>query len=391
MSSVTKQRPASWQRWVAPAALAFCAAMADFDAEAEVVSIPPVPTYAAMPFPAQSGFLRDKDGAVLWPAGTDTYCRADPAQPCIDWGLAWYRWNPATGEHSRNNLGVAAGSYYPRVVAGRNVWMHTTPMSEPTARQTWRVLLKTPDALIEQEFPADSYRHIEELVPLGEDSVFAMQRDETTRHPRGLLLQRVGGRIELHPMPELPEVLRDDYAVVALDEQRIMLIGGGAGKYRGCVEECLASTHVLDLKARRWTPGPSMIEGRAEAVTARLPDGSVLVAGGYTKAEPWGPGPSRTAELWSPISNRFEPLPPMPVPTARAKAYWAPGQEGRTLLIAEGMSAGISAFDVQRRVWYLAGAWEAGSEEGACTFVPFKMGEQTWAWQNFKSEGHYSC
>lgn len=356
-------------------ALAFCATAA----KAEIVNVPAAPLFAEMPFPRQGEFLRNSSGEVSWLGGANVYCRADKTLPCDDWGLVQYHWSPASGVHSFEKLGLP-GSYFPQVVAGRNLWAYTVTRSSDL--RPGQVVLKTPDGLIAQEFSPPLTTQIDRLVALGEDRILAIKRDKPDLFPSGLLLQRVGQNIVQQTMPELPVAHRQDYAVVALDDRRIMLIGGGSGLYRGCMFGCSAETHILDIQERRWTPGPTMLEGRAEAVAARLPDGSVLVAGGFTKDADWGPGPSRTAEIWHPGSGQFEQLPPMPVATALAHARWAPGQEGHTLLMVEGMSAGISAFDVQRQAWYFAGAWQAGREEGRCASVPFTRNGQTWVWQD---------
>ncbi|MBK8530255.1 MAG: hypothetical protein IPL57_25240 [Rubrivivax sp.] len=80
-----------------------------------------------------------------------------------------------------------------------------------------------------------------------------------------------------------------------------------------------------------------MLEARSEHDATGLPDGSVLVTGGWTKKADWGKGPSATAERWNPATNRFEAVAPMPTGTALHRGFWLPGQEGKSLLITQGM------------------------------------------------------
>ena len=116
----------------------------------------------------------------------------------------------------------------------------------------------------------------------------------------------------------------------------------------------------------------------------------MIVAGGWTPKDGWGPGPTYTAELWNPKTNAFAALPPMPVATARAVGHWLPGHAGQVLLFAEGTSSDLPAFDVATHTWFDAGAFGMGSQEGACAFFPFRFKGGFYAWQRYRTQGFYS-
>lgn len=355
-------------------------------APAPAADVPPAPLYRTLPLPDEGELRPTANGTLEWIGAEPVSGTPGSKTDCWEWGLVQRAWNPATGATSQRPL-LLPGIVTRQLVAGRNTWFLSTTSCK--REQTYRAGLQTPEGVLTLDTPAPLTYRSPRLVALTDDAVLAIELDATSRYPRSRVLRRQGRAIVAEPMPDLATPYRNDFAIVALDDHRVMLIGGSDSTYRGC-SPCRATTQVLDTRERRWTAGPSMREARSEAVAFRLPDGSVLVAGGWTEADFWGPGPSATAERWDPARNAFEPLPPMPVPTALAHARWWPGREGRTLLLVEGMSAGVAAFDVATRTWFEAGAWRAGSEEGACAFFPFVKDGRTWAWQRFRSEGHYS-
>ena len=147
--------------------------------------------------------------------------------------------------------------------------------------------------------------------------------------------------------------------------------------------------HFLDLRTATWSAGPPMLEARAEHDAMGLPDGSVLVTGGWTKKADWGKGPSATAERWNPATNRFEAVAPMPTGTALHRGFWLPGQEGKSLLITQGMSNTAQAYDLATQTWRTVGSWGEGEQAGAWP-MPFTFDGNTYAWRLNRAQCHDS-
>jgi Kelch motif len=79
-------------------------------------------------------------------------------------------------------------------------------------------------------------------------------------------------------------------------------------------------------------PGESLTEARSGALAARLPDGQVLIAGGYDKNLE---GPLSSAELFNPATDTFTSLtgPGQSLTEARAGARAATLQDGQVLIV----------------------------------------------------------
>jgi len=149
-------------------------------------------------------------------------------------------------------------------------------------------------------------------------------------------IRYIDKHLQIERLKDLPGEPRRGMKMVELDNGRVMVVGGTTSKYAGG-KPMTAETHILDLKANSWQPGPPMNMPRSDPALQRLPDGKVLVAGGWTPELDWQDGPSTSTELWDPESNRFVPGNSLPLPLARHMALWAPGQQGRQLILLGGM------------------------------------------------------
>jgi IPT/TIG domain/Galactose oxidase, central domain/Kelch motif len=100
---------------------------------------------------------------------------------------------------------------------------------------------------------------------------------------------------------------RESAAAVVLPDGTVLMTGG----YEGVTATAyLASTEIYQPSANTWTPGPNLNTGRAYLTATLLPNGQVLVAGGYNG------GPLATAELYSSGTTS----PPAPVVTGVSPA-----------------------------------------------------------------------
>jgi hypothetical protein len=205
-------------------------------------------------------------------------------------------------------------------------------------------------------------RHIPELVVLADQSALVYAGYTSFTGPRLKTVERAvlrNGRVDVERMPDLPGAAAG-YALVALKDGRALLVGGSDLKQEG-ICPCNADTWLLDPGAKRWSKGPRMLEARSGASVTVLPNGDVLVAGGWTQGHGWQEGASRTTERWKQGSAAFVADAPLPAGVAMHKAMWAPGAMGRELLIFGGMSrawegsSAVMDFDTTSGIWRTVG------------------------------------
>ena len=373
-------------------------------AAAEIpAGIAPLPTYDQLPLATDHpiGLAPGSGAGTLGWIGT----RPVKNQPrlelplkagnCWAWELVNRSWNPATGATTDQPLNLPGMIVYAMPVPAGIVALTTLGCQTPNSEDRLRFVLlpSQPQGkllTLETREPLGAMR-VEFLV-LDADTTVLVTRTKDARHILPYVLRRQGNGMALERLPELPIPYRRDYAAALAGTGaavRLMIIGGSDGAYRGC-SPCRDETHFLDLKTKTWSDGPKLLEARSELAATRLPDGSVLVTGGWTEKAGWGHGPSATAEHWDPASNRFQAVAPMPTGTARHRGIWPPGGDGTTLFIAEGLSGTAQAYDVGSKTWRTVGEWVQGSEEGGCGFYPFIHDGNAYAWLLNKAEGHYS-
>ena len=126
---------------------------------------------------------------------------------------------------------------------------------------------------------------------------------------------------------------REAPASVVLPNGTVLMTGG----YEGITPTpYLASTEIYQPATNTWTPGPDMNQGRGNHTATLLPDGQVLVAGGYA-AQPEG-SILATAELYSPGT------PPAPVVTGISPAS-GPAAGGTAVAVSgSNLSGGSVSF-----------------------------------------------
>lgn len=360
--------------------------------------VPPLPSDPWMRLSDLESVAADGHGQVAWVSnGRDSRVSFTPSGArCYRTSVTKHLWSPATGAASIVTLPLQ-GLVTAQVTVSSGILFLLAP--ECAGDPGRAALLRADGTLAVTNVPREIFRA--RMVPLSDNGVAVVTvfgaddsdeqrtRDPGRRHFRAFVIRPAVGRLAVEPMPELPISSRNDYALAAMPGGRLMVLGGSDSGYRGCAP-CRQDTYILDPKAKRWQPGPVMREPRSEHHALALPDGGILVTGGWTPDADWGKGPSRTAERWSPETNRFEVIAPMPSGTARHRAVWMAGRPGGTLLIGAGTNSEVQAYDTQTGSWYLAGAAAQGSEEGGCIFVPFLVGGAGYAWAANRSEGFYS-
>lgn len=360
-----------------------------FAAQALAADPPALPAHDRFALPGDTVYRIEDDGTLAWIGaravpGTEPSRMTGPG--CWRWELVARRWQPATGRTQETPLGLP-GLPIAQVPVPDGVLSVSTMDCEDPARL--RLMLQRRDGsqlVTETREPLEAMRMI--LLPLGQDGAVIVTRRKDTRHVTPFVVRPRSGALVLERRAVLPIAYRGDFTSEMTADGRLMLLGGSDAEYRGC-SPCRADTHFLDLATDVWKPGPPMLEARSELAAARLPDGSILVSGGWTTRAGWGIGPSATAELWNPRTNRFEALPPMPSGTGRHRFMTLPWMPGRLYAI-EGVNGSAHVFDLATRTWRTAGAWTEGSEEGGCGFFPFRFEGHTYAWLRNRTDGHYA-
>ncbi|MGN6561981.1 MAG: Kelch repeat-containing protein [Thermomicrobiales bacterium] len=159
------------------------------------------------------------------------------------------------------------------------------------------------------------------LLPDGDVLVFAPGDRSERYHP-------ADNRWTVAPTPPLPSPGADlagpgGYVTALLPDGRI-LAAGGTVRAAGCTEKCIitsvATAYLYDFATNQWTVAAPLAIPRGNAPIATLPDGRIIVVGGDQARRP---GTTITAEIYA-----TTPLPPRCFPVTgqciagRFLTYW---------------------------------------------------------------------
>lgn len=160
------------------------------------------------------------------------------------------------------------------------------------------------------------------------------------------------GMLRVEALPDVPGPPRWGMRVVALADGRVLALGGTSSEFIGC-NQCLAESHLFEPSTGVWQRGPDLLSARADASASLLPDGRVLVAGGWTEVSGWsdGGGPSASTEFYLPERNVFVAGPNMPGGNAGQQAIWLPWAPGKLLLTSGGASPLLNLYEVDQQRW----------------------------------------
>lgn len=121
-----------------------------------------------------------------------------------------------------------------------------------------------------------------------------------------------------------PEVPRAVHTATLLASGDVLVAGGCT--LDGCEQGAeSATTELFSARTSRFRAGPPLLRPRVGHGAARLPDGSVLVFGGWS-----GTATTATAERWHPGSKRF--VAAQPLRTARGGFTVTALRDGRVLV-----------------------------------------------------------
>lgn len=203
------------------------------------------------------------------------------------------------------------------------------------------------------------------LLALNDHSVLMADKTNGFTH-----VIKQGSRLQLTQLPNLPGPERRDYALVTLPSGEVMAMGGTSYRYVGCEPStCEASTYLLDVAAQRWRAGPPLLRPRANASATTLPDGSVLIAGGWSPGHSWQESANTSSERWRPGEPKFSEAAPLPQGVAMQYDLWIQETPRRHWLLAGGMSKAwqgndaVMAYDVTLDAWRTVGEGCAGDNK----------------------------
>ena len=164
-------------------------------------------------------------------------------------------------------------------------------------------------------------------------------------------------------------VARAAAVAVRLQHGRVMVIGRFGPGF-----SVLDSVEIYDPSADTWTITGSLNQRRAEDfLAAVLPDGRVLVAGGFIFANPMIGlfVPTNSAEIWNPDTGSWSSTTPMHV--ARGELTSTELKDGRILaaggINAAGPSNTAEIYDPAQGTWTLTGSMNVGRFDHAAALL----------------------
>jgi hypothetical protein len=163
------------------------------------------------------------------------------------------------------------------------------------------------------------------------------------------------GQLQSKQKSALPGSALRAFSLVALNDGRVMLLGGSSSQY--FASSPIRQTYFLDVDGNTWAAGPDMLEARTGAAATLMPDGSVLVTGGWTPQNTWSDSASRTTERWIPDSNSFESGIKLPLGLANHQINWLPKKPDTELFVSGGWlkantgNPSVLILDVEKNRW----------------------------------------
>ena len=292
-------------------------------------------------------------------------------------------WQPATGEMRQEPLPIDGSVYAMIKTSHGTLLLMSEEKAAPTGVAHRLVLVRSKTASVSA--PLLVARTAAKMVVMRDQSVVILGGSADNKRTAAVELVRyAAGRLTVERLPDLPGELRRGYSTVALDDGRLMVLGGSSGEFLGCWP-CTAETYFLDPLSKAWSAGPKLPKPNADASATRLPDGQVLLAGGWTP-ESGSTGSTRATLLFNPSTRVFVAAKPMATAVAMHHAVWAPQGVGANahaqLLVAGGSSTSVQAFDVATGHWRLVGESCKESGKGSSIAFPFVFNRQSYMWLN---------
>jgi hypothetical protein len=314
--------------------------------------------------------------------------RATGSSTSSAYSLVHRRWNPASGALVARPLaapGIAVAAV--RIPAGI-LFVHLVQGTLGSSAAAMYAALLQPDGTIQRGGVLVSRSNAQWTRLHDGSAVLFGGRGDSARSRAVEWVRWQDGALTIVRLPDHPGAGESAFAAVALRDGRVLLSGGSDGRYRGCMP-CTAQTWLLDPTRGAWSAGPTMAQPRASHSASLLPDGSVLIAGGWTPREDWSAGPTRTTERWRVDDAGFNAGPELLNGSADHLVVPLPG-DPRRLLLTGGTATTAQIFDAAAGAWMSAGA-VPGSRDGSCHALPFRADGRIWLWQNQRSTPQYGA
>jgi hypothetical protein len=149
-----------------------------------------------------------------------------------------------------------------------------------------------------------------------------------------------------------------------------VLVAGGEPGGSGPTAAPVSGTEIFDPVAVTWTPTGSMTTARSRQSATLLPNGKVLVAGGYNYSG--GSLPLASAEIYDPVAGTWTATGSMS--TGRELQSATLLANGKVLVAggsdAVGASASAEIYDPLAATWTLTGSMSAARESPSATLLP---------------------
>jgi N-acetylneuraminic acid mutarotase len=240
--------------------------------------------------------------------------------------------------------GPLAGSLWGQVVAQLNdgrvaiFSMCGQKNCKPATQQTWLFDPQTFQLTRGNSMTASQLNPAIAVFSNGADLMIAGGRDKNGPTSSAEILNLADGTFHALPPMLSPH---DQGSATDLGGGRVLVIGGWR-KYSGSSYIATSEAEIYDISTNQWTQVQGMSVARSMATATRLQDGRVLVAGGDSGWQGGAGAPNKqqvlkSAEIFDPQSNSWSSAGNMTVPRATQLAALLPNGH---LLVAGGWSDG---------------------------------------------------
>jgi hypothetical protein len=195
------------------------------------------------------------------------------------------------------------------------------------------------------------------------------------------LVQIKDGAIDVQPLPDVIDPKLWGYNVVALPNVRALLLGGSNDQYISCREpSCSKKTFLLDASTKTWSDGPLLKEPHADAGASLLPDGSLIIAGGWRSDKNGNVQASNTSERWVPGEPSFKAAASLPIATAKIRDISADTHTSFMLISKD--EGYVQAYDTKNNEWRLVASFCGAEGDYAFGLGPFGDKQNFYLWMN---------
>jgi hypothetical protein len=145
------------------------------------------------------------------------------------------------------------------------------------------------------------------------------------------------------------------HTATALNSGKVLVVGGEDAR-PGMEGNMLTSAELYNPNLETWTPVGDLVTARDNHTATRLPDGSILIAGGWT-----GSKHLASAELFDPVSETFSPTDDLNAARSSARSVRLPN--GRVLIAGGIILDSAEEYDPQTGTWTMAGMMSDGRSD----------------------------